>query len=265
MKTKYYLYVMFAALTIALTLTTAYGQRHYGQRGAKTAFKNRIGIEFVYIPAGSFMMGSNNGWDYEKPVHKVTIGKGFYMGKYEVTQAQWQQIMERDPDSDCDQCPVGAVSWNNAQNFIRKLNAMNDGYVYKLPTEAEWEYACRAGTTSDSVSNLDSIAWYRENSGNLGTHPVGQKQPNALGLYDMLGNVWELCEDVWHSDYKGAPTDGSAWLSGGDSKYRVWRGGSRLMDSYFLSYTYRCGQVPGSRNCGDRFFGLRLVAVSQSR
>src|SRR5205085_9149218 len=120
-----------------------------------------------------FMMGSETGDADEKPVHQVTIREGFYMGKYEVTQAQWKQVMGNNPSyfNNCDQCPVEMVSWNDAQEFIKKLNAMNDGYVYRLPSEAEWEYAARAGTTGDYAGDLDAMAWYLNNSGNK-THPV---------------------------------------------------------------------------------------------
>ncbi|HEX8847607.1 MAG TPA: SUMF1/EgtB/PvdO family nonheme iron enzyme, partial [Pyrinomonadaceae bacterium] len=188
--------------------------------------KNRIGMEFVLVPAGSFMMGSENGDKNEKPAHQVTINCQFYMGKYEVTQAQWQQVLSSNPSNfkNCDQCPVENVSWNDAQEFIKKLNAQNDGYSYRLPSEAEWEYACRAGTIGDYAGDMDEIAWYIKNSGSK-THPVGQKQANAWSLYDMHGNVREWCEDVWHENYKGTPSDGSAWLIGGNSNLRVLRGG----------------------------------------
>ena len=133
------------------------------------------------------------------------------MGRYEVTQAQWQAVMGNNPSNfkGCDQCPVETVSWDDAQEFIRKLNAQNDGYKYRLPSEAEWEYACRAGTTGDYAGNLDEMAWYGKNSGGK-THSVGQKQANGLGLYDMHGNVWEWVEDRYHHNYNRAPTDGSA-------------------------------------------------------
>jgi formylglycine-generating enzyme required for sulfatase activity len=188
--------------------------------------KNQMGIEMVYIPPGEFMMGSENGDKDERPVHRVTISQAFYIGRYEVTQAQWQAAMGDNPShfKDCGgNCPVERVSWKDAQNFINKLNESNDGFRYRLPTEAEWEYACRAGTTGDYAGTLSEMAWYGKNSGSK-THAVGGKQPNAWGLADMHGNVWEWCQDWYHKTYYGAPTDGSAWLSGGEQEYRVLRG-----------------------------------------
>lgn len=196
-------------------------------RNLSSSYKNQTGIEFVLIPPGSFMMGSNNGEADEKPAHQVTINYSFYMGKYEVTKEQLASVMGYDASylEDCGNCPAVHVSWRGAQEFISKLNQMNDGYTYRLPTEAEWEYACRAGTTGDYAGELKEMAWFRDNSGKR-THAVGQKQPNPWGLADMHGNVWEWCEDWYHETYYGAPTDATAWLSGGEQKYRVLRGGS---------------------------------------
>src|SRR5436853_7544725 len=137
------------------------------------------------------------------------------MGKYEVTQAQSEAVMGSNPSKfQGADLPVESVSWNDVQKFIQILNSHSRKYSYRLPTEAEWEYACRAGTAGDYAGKLDSMMWYGENSGGK-THPVGQKQSNAFGLYDMHGNVWEWCEDWYHENYNGAPTDGSTWLSGG--------------------------------------------------
>lgn len=221
---------------------------------------NQTGIEFVLIPPGSFMMGSTNGRDNEKPVHEVTISQAFYMGKYEVTQGQWQTVMGNNPSNfkDCGgNCPVEQVSWDDAQNFINKLNASNDGFRYRLPTEAEWEYACRAGTTGDYAGNLSEMAWYSENSGNK-THAVGGKRPNDWGLADMHGNVWEWCQDWDHETYYGAPTDGTAWLTGGDQKYRVLRGGSWDFDATDLRSAFRGWFSPDLRSYD---FGFRVVAI----
>jgi len=225
------------------------------------------GIELVRIPPGSFMMGSTSGEANEKPAHQVTINYSFYMGKYEVTQAQWQSVMGNNPSyfKDCGgNCPVEQVSWDDAQSFINKLNESNDGFRYRLPTEAEWEYACRAGMTGDYLGNLSEMGWYSENSGNEDglfgqkTHDVGGKRPNAWGLYDMHGNVSEWCQDWDHETYYGAPSDGSAWLSGGDQKYRVFRGGSWHFSASYARSAVRAGLTPDHRYYG---IGFRVVAV----
>jgi len=140
------------------------------------------------------------------------------------------------------------------------LNAQDDGYSYRLPSEAEWEYACRAGTTGDYAGDLDSMGWYDKNSGGK-THPVGQKQANGFGLYDMHGNVWEWVEDWYHEGYNGAPVDGSAWLSGGEQKDRVLRGGSWFNLAVILRSALRVRLTPGNRNF---LSGLPLVASARS-
>jgi formylglycine-generating enzyme required for sulfatase activity len=243
---------------------------------------NQVGIELVYVPAGEFMMGSQDWGNDEKPAHQVTIRNWFYMGKYPVTQAQWRQVMGYNPSEfKGDNLPVDGISWLDAQQFTLKLCAMNDGFIYRFPSEAEWEYACRAGTTGDHAGNLDSMAWYGNNSGREylhlaerrwseenewkdnwkriedngnQAHPVGQKQPNAFGLYDMHGNVGELCQDNWHDNYDGAPTDGSAWLGGSSS--RVSRGGTWKSDAEAVRSACRVW-TPAAVD----LYGLRLVAV----
>jgi formylglycine-generating enzyme required for sulfatase activity len=246
---------------------------------------NQAGIEFVLIPPGSFMMGSTNGEADEKPVHQVTISYSFYMGKYEVTQEQWESVIGSNPSSfqgapgneiakfKNASKPVERISWLDAQQFIGRLNATNDGFLYRLPSEAEWEYACRAGATGDYAGvldlmawhdanvksgNLDRMAWYSLNSGNE-THPVGAKQPNAFGLYDMHGNVWEWCQDWYHETYFGAPIDGSAWLSGSEQKYRVLRGGSWYFNATILRSAKRLNNAPDNRSTDG---GFRVVAVA---
>jgi formylglycine-generating enzyme required for sulfatase activity len=258
-------------LTIMLSTFGAVVVQGQGGETPKTntppAFRPKNpGIELVRIPPGSFMMGSStSGEANEKPAHQVTINYSFYMGKYEVTQAQWQSVMGNNPShfKDCGgNCPVEQVSWDDAQSFINKLNESNDGFRYRLPTEAEWEYTCRAGMTGDYLSNLMEMGWYVENSGNedgpLGqkTHDVGGKRPNALGLYDMHGNVSEWCQDWYHETYYGAPSDGSAWLSGGDQKYRVVRGGRWRYPASFARSAVRVGFLPASH-----WDGFRVVAV----
>ena len=165
------------------------------------SFTNSIGMEFVLIPAGTFMMGSLNrdteAYGDEKPAHRVTISQPFYLGKYPVTQEQWAAVMGNNPSrfSGHPDQPVESVSWNDVQAFLDTLNERDGSGDYRLPTEAEWEYACRAGTEIPRYyPDINAIAWYLENS-NDQTRPVGQKLPNAWGLYDMLGNVREWCHD----------------------------------------------------------------------
>jgi formylglycine-generating enzyme required for sulfatase activity len=220
---------------------------------------NHIGLTLVLIPPGSFMMGSTSA-DDEQPVHQVTIGTPFYLGKYEVTQAQWVAVMGGNPSEfkGADQ-PVEHVSWEDAQAFIHKLNALADGFEYRLPSEAEWEYACRAGTTGDFAGDLDALGWYEANSGGR-THPVGQKQPNKFGLYDMHGNVWEWCADMAPETYQGAPRDGSAWLSAASGR-RILRGGSWDHDSNHARSAYRHWFSPNHHTHG---IGFRVAAVPRA-
>jgi formylglycine-generating enzyme required for sulfatase activity len=169
------------------------------------ATASSIGMEFVKIAAGEFMMGcsaDDNACDAdEKPAHRVQITKPFEIGKYEVTQAQWQAVIGSNPSTiKGGDRPVETVTKNEAHDFLARLNAGKDGYRYRLPTEAEWEYAARAG--SALPASLDEVAWYTDNSGDE-THPVGKKKPNAWGLYDMLGNVREWVEDVYARNYYG--------------------------------------------------------------
>lgn len=167
---------------------------------------NSIGMQFVLIPAGEFQMGSETGYNDEKPVHTVRLTRPFYLGQYPVTQGQWQAVMGNNPShftSDPNR-PVEYVSWDDVHQFIAKLNAREGVKLYRLPTEAEWEYAARARATTayrfgSDEQQLAAYAWYDRNSGST-THPVGQKQPNAWGLCDMHGNVWEWVQD-WYGSY----------------------------------------------------------------
>jgi formylglycine-generating enzyme required for sulfatase activity len=242
-----------------------------------------VNLEMLEIPAGSFCMGSNNGISDEKPVHRVTVRQPFYMGKYEVTRAQWQTVMGSDLSifKDCGgNCPIDSVSWDDAQKFINKLNENNDGFRYRLPTEAEWEYACRAGTTTEFAFG-DSLSSDQANFN--GDYPyggaakgvsrrkpitVGSFAPNTFGLYDMNGNVSEWCQDWYHSSYDGAPSDGSAWLSGGDQKDRVSRGGSFYGDGSVLRSASRNALITATYidcefNCNGS--GFRVVAIARTQ
>ncbi|MEA1864500.1 MAG: formylglycine-generating enzyme family protein [Euryarchaeota archaeon] len=220
-------------------------------------------MKFTLIPAGEFMMGSED-YDDEKPAHKVKIRKPFYLGTYPVTQREWKAIMGDNPSySKGDDLPVEQVSWRDVQKFIRKLNEKEGTDRYRLTSEAEWEYAYRAGTTTrysfgDSGSKLGDYAWYYENSDRK-THPVGKKKPNPYGLYDMHGNVWEWVQDRWHGDYEGAPTDGSAWESG-DGFGRVNRGGSWSDIAGHCLPSYRHYDGPGARSSN---LGFRLIEETQ--
>jgi formylglycine-generating enzyme required for sulfatase activity len=219
--------------------------------------------EMVIIPPGSFEMGSNLGSEDRMPVHRVTISQSFAMGKTEITQGQWKAIMDDDNPSDfkkCgDDCPVEKVSWVETQNFIKKLNAKT-GKQYRLPTEAEWEYACRARVRQEycGSDNPDDVGWYADPLDNPGekSFAVGSKQANAFGLYDMSGNVREWVEDRWHDNYNGAPADGSAWL--GDSTKRVLRGGSWKLGPRHSRTAVRGSAEPVRR---DNDTGFRLVRV----
>jgi len=210
-----------------------------------------VPLVLVYVPAGTFLMGRYSGeqdsYSYEDPQHSVTLTQDFYLGKYELTKRQWQAVMGTTPWSglsyvlnDLDS-PAVYVSWNDAQSFITALNTHisstgQGAATFRLPTEAEWEYACRAGTTTrfywgddPSYTQISDYAWWAGNAWNASeeyAHVVGLKLPNAFGLYDMSGNVFELCEDDWHGSYTGAPTDGSAWVDSPRGSDRLLRGGS---------------------------------------
>ena len=192
---------------------------------------NSIGMELVPIPGGSFTMGGDiaTGELNELPPHLVRVAP-FYLGKYEVTQAQWQAVMGDNPSSyRHPQRPVDQVTWLEAQSFVSRLNRLEGTSLYRLPTEAEWEYAARAGTTTkwsfgDDPSLLSRFAWSGQH-GDIGTQLVGGRAPNPWGLYDMYGNVWEWVQDCWHDNYEGAPNQATVW-NGGDCSLRMLRGGA---------------------------------------
>ncbi len=236
-------------------------------------FVNSINMKFVYIQPGTFMMGSpeDEPGRYDNEIlHKVTLTKGFYMQTTQVTQKQWQAVMGNNPShfKHDENCPVECVSWDDTQDFIRKLNEKEGADKYRLPTEAEWEYTCRAGTTapfyfgkclSTDQANYDGNyplegcpkGQYREK-----TVPVGSFAPNAWGLYDMHGNVWEWCQD-WYGDYPtGAVTDP---IGAGDGSCRVLRGGGWFSSARLCRTAYRRSNSPGDRGNNG---GFRLVFSS---
>ena len=193
--------------------------------------------DMVVIPSGNFMMGSDHN-PHERPIHPVSI-KAFAIGKTPVTQAQWIAVMGKNPSNfksaETANHPVENISWNDTQEYIQKLNSLT-GQTYRLPSDSEWEYACRSGSTGkwcfgDDAALLPDYAWFYLNSDDS-TRAVGQKKPNAFGLYDMHGNVWEFCQDVWSDTYEDAPSDGSANKKR-DTGRRVSRGGSW---NYFANY-----------------------------
>jgi formylglycine-generating enzyme required for sulfatase activity len=208
----------------------------------------RIGMKFVRIPAGEFQMGSNANEAYkdERPVHRVRISEPFYLGKYEVTQAQWEAVMGTNPSAFTGNPhrPVEQVSWEDVQEFITRLNTQEGWEVCRLPTEAQWEYAARAGTTTDRYENdVDAIAWYGGNSGKE-THEVGQKRPNAWGVYDMLGNVREWCHDGTREYTAAAVVDPIGLIGAGAP--RVFRGGSLYNPARNVRAANRGGSPPAT-------------------
>ena len=218
------------------------------------------GMEFVRVPAGEFLMGSTSeeAADYERPLTRVRISRAFELGKHEVTQAEWEAVMGSNPShfDECGgDCPVERVSWDDVQEFIGKLNAAVREVRYRLPTEAEWEYAARAGTSGDRYGgDLDAIAWYEGNNAHR-THPVEQKVPNAFGLHDMLGNVREWVQDRFGLYPGGSVTDPKGPAS---SSTRVNRGGSWLNDAGYCRVSSRSLLLPGARLSTLGFRLLRM-------
>ena len=237
---------------------------HVDRRAVETPsageLTNTIGMEFALVPAGEFDMGDESGPDSRRPVTRVQISRAFYMGKHEVSQRQWEAVMGSNPSRfpACgDDCPVEQVSWVDAQEFARKLNEKEDTTLYRLPTEAEWEYAARAGTTGERYfPDMDAIAWYEGNSEDT-THPVGAKRANSFGLYDMLGNVWEWVED-WFGPYPGGTVTDPVGPSEGSR--RVVRGGGYSRPADENSATARGAGPPSTRYYN---VGLRLAISAE--
>ena len=232
-------------------------------------------LRMVNIPTGTFKMGSpmkeKGRSDNEGPQREVTITRPFRMGAMPMTQGCWEALMGTNPSWFIGEpdLPVEQVSWNDicgSDGFLERLNALSksvrpEGQVFRLPSEAEWEHACRAGTDTaysfgDAPADFGAHGWFDGNADER-THPAGQKNPNPWGLYDMHGNVWEWCQDAWHSNgFKGAPDDGSAWMAGGYQSHRILRGGSFIGYAKDARSACRYKDDPYSQL---HFIGFRLV------
>jgi formylglycine-generating enzyme required for sulfatase activity len=243
--------------------------KRQGTEPEPSTFTNSISMEFVLIPTGTFMMGSpysdTQVEDKEKPAHRVTISQLFYLGKYPVTQGQWEAVMGTNPShfTGDQNRPVERVSWEDTQEYIRRLNTRESSARYRLPTEAEWEYACRAGSTprscfGDNRSQLGVYGWYDNNSRGM-SHPVGQRKPNAWGLHDMHGNVWEWVQD-WYGAYDPEPVTDPQGLASGS--HRVVRGGSWHSEAGGCRSAYRSFGAPSDRY---DFVGFRCACSGRRK
>lgn len=221
-------------------------------------WENSVGMKFVWIPAGTFQMGSSDEID-ANPQRSVTLTKGYWIGQYELTQAQWTSVMLKNPSMiKVGEHPVETISWADAQTFVQKLNEKEKTNTYRLPTDAEWEYAARANSTASYISGNDSTivadyAWYRKNSDNA-THPVGLKKPNAWGLYDTFGNVYEWVSD-WYDPNYNATQDPTGPASG---KFKILRGGYWDRAAFGLRQGFRDYDVPTLNNIK---IGVRIVKI----
>jgi formylglycine-generating enzyme required for sulfatase activity len=260
MKTRQNLITINSSVLFALCFSLVYLPSVYAIDS-----KNFSGIKFIFIQPGCFQMGNDkpptDRTVGETPSHRVCIDKPFYLGETEVTQRQWEDVMGNNPSkSKVEDKPVDRVSWNDVQEFIQKLNAKEGGNYFRLPTEAEWEYAARAGSDDDysfgdNESSLATYAWF----GNLGykgtPHEVAQKKPNAWGLYDMHGNVWEWVQDWYDGTYYGnSPANNPQGPETG--KYRVYRGGSYIGKASNLRSAVRFSAMPSTRT---HDIGFRLA------
>ncbi len=241
------------------------------QRTLVESLSGGVEMQFLYIPRGKFLMGApesdGDAYDRERPQHEVNISKGFYLGKYLVTQGQWEGVMGTRPWSGQDSaeshedCPVVHVSWEDTQAFVGKLNER--GNLYRLPSEAEWEYSCRAGASSrwsfgDDERTLRDYAWYDENAWEEQyAHHVGMKQPNTWGLYDMYGNVYEWCGD-WYGPYASKPQVDPIGPPSGS--FRVSRGGAFFDYGLDMRSTFRKKCASSNRLS---YVGFRLLKVSE--
>jgi formylglycine-generating enzyme required for sulfatase activity len=272
----------FRAETVQVDRDGKIVKRHIIEPEYFTERVNGIGIDMVAIPGGRFWMGSPDGEESrdgdENPQHEVSVSD-FFLGKFAVTQAQWRAVaqlpqinrsLNADPSGfKSDNRPVEQVCWDDAQEFCARLSQAT-GKAYRLPSEAQWEYACRAGTTTPfafgatlntDIANYDGNYTYA--NGKKGVYreqtiDVGSFPPNAWGLYDMHGNVWEWCEDSWHDNYNGAPTDGTAWTDN-STENKLLRGGSWINDPGFCRSASR---VSDSRDDRGNYLGFRVLCVS---
>ena len=237
-------------------METGYGNIH------RETIKGGPSFDMIWVEGGSFQMGGTDeeAYDEEKPVHQVKVS-GFYLGRYPVTQDLWESIMGNNPSGyKGPQHPVENVSWEDAQAFLKQLNKKTKS-SYRLPTEAEWEFAARGGIHTEEYlysgsDKLSEVGWYADNAG-IGTQAVGQLLENELGLFDMSGNVLEWCEDDFHDNYEGAPVDGSAWIDRPKrARFRVLRGGTWNGFARLCRVSFRLRYAPGDRY---GFIGFRLV------
>ena len=227
----------------------------YAEAEVRTFNVNGVSFDMILVKGGTFSMGNDEKGFFsglfsmledDRPLHNVVLTRDYYMGRSQVTQSLWKAVMGSNPSYfKGDDRPVESVSWNDCQEFISKLNEIT-GMKFRLPTEAEWEFAARGGNKSkhykySGSNNLDDVAWYESNAKSK-THPVGTKQPNELGIYDMSGNVWEWCSDWYGSYCSEAQTNPKGAASG---NYRVCRGGSWDDDAWYCRSTYRDGDSPG--------------------
>lgn len=230
-------------------------------QSAMTFTVNGISFKMIRVDGGTFTMGAtpeqgSDAVDKEKPTHSVTLST-YYIGETEVTQELWQAVMGNNPSIiNESRWPVERVNWNDCQDFITKLNSLT-GYNFRLPTEAEWEFAARGGNNSRGYkfagsNSIDVVAWYWDKSNDL-AHNVAQKSPNELGLYDMSGNVWEWCQD-WYGEYSSSSQSNPTGLTSGS--YRVLRGGCWGSDAWYCRVSTRLSYSPGYSNFG---LGLRLA------
>jgi formylglycine-generating enzyme required for sulfatase activity len=263
--------------SVVLVLFQLLALLHPARAQAPKEITNSIGMKLVLIPKGTFMMGSpesEQGRNENETQHEVTISKNYYLGVYEVTQAQYEKVMGKNPSyfqgakvgNENADLPVENVSWNDAVEFCKKLSDLPEekkaGRLYRLPTEAEWEYGCRAGSKTayafdDEEGLLPEYGWFKRNSSGR-THTVGLLEPNAWGLYDMHGNVWEWCSDRYGDYSKGAVSDPSGPKEGSD---RVGRGGGWDFVAALCRSAFRFGFGPSDR---DSFIGFRVALSSQS-